>query len=142
MSTQPQTALSQVGKLISVVPVGLKEAALDSPTFRATTLHFSEQIEYLEKWLDGYAKAASKLVTELATIENVMNTFLAYSSNPPIVSEATLDHDYTLQAMSRCGESSKDLWNGLMATAKKMESLVSEPIRAFIHDDLRGFKVN
>lgn len=140
MSTQPQTALSQVGKLISVVPVGLKEAALDSPTFRATTLHFSEQIEYLERWLDGYAKAASKLVTELATIENVMNAFLAYSSNPPIVSEAALDHDYTLQAMSRCGESSKDLWNGLMATAKKMESLISDPIRAFIHDDLRSFK--
>ncbi|EAW08196.1 putative transcription factor SipA3 [Aspergillus clavatus NRRL 1] len=140
MSTQPQNPLPLVGKLISVVPVGLKEAALDSPTFRATTLHFSDQIEYVEKWLDGYAKAASKLVAELAAIDTVVNTFLAYSSNPLAVSEAVLDHDYTLQAMSRYGESARDLWNGMTATTKKIESLVAEPIRTFIHEDLRNFK--
>lgn len=123
-------------------PVGLKEAALDSPTFRATTLHFSDQIEYVEKWLDGYAKAASKLVAELAAIDTVVNTFLAYSSNPLAVSEAVLDHDYTLQAMSRYGESARDLWNGMTATTKKIESLVAEPIRTFIHEDLRNFKVH
>ncbi|KAL3478736.1 hypothetical protein BJX99DRAFT_256151 [Aspergillus californicus] len=142
MSTQPQTPLPQVGKLVSVVPVGLKEAALDSPTFRATTLHFSDQIEYLERWLDGYAKASSRLATELAALEGVVGAFLSYSTNPLTVSEATLDHDYTLLSMRRCGESSKDMWNGLVAGAKKIESLVSEPIRAFMQDDLRSFKEN
>ncbi|KAL4778583.1 hypothetical protein BJX76DRAFT_131801 [Aspergillus varians] len=142
MSTQPQTPLPQVGKLVSVVPVGLKEAALDSPTFRATTLHFSDQIEYLERWLDGYAKAASRLATELAALEGIVGTFLSYSTNPLTVSEATLDHDYTLLSMRRCGESSKDMWNGLVFAARKIESLVSEPIRGFIQEDLRDFKEN
>lgn len=74
-------------------------------------------------------------------MESVVNTFLSYFTSPLNISEAILDHDYTLQAMSRCGESSKDLWVGLVATSRKIESLVSEPIRAFIHEDLRNFKV-
>ncbi|KAL3495417.1 hypothetical protein BJX62DRAFT_184795 [Aspergillus germanicus] len=142
MSTQPQTPLPQVGKLVSVVPVGLKEAALDSPTFRATTLHFSDQIEYLERWLDGYAKAASRLATELSGMEGIVGAFLSYSTNPLMVSEATLDHDYTMLSMRRCGDSSKDMWNGLVAGARKIETLVSEPIRAFIQEDMRNFKEN
>ncbi|KAL4793594.1 hypothetical protein BDV19DRAFT_214210 [Aspergillus venezuelensis] len=142
MSTQPQTPLPQVGKLVSVVPVGLKEAALDSPTFRATTLHFSDQIEYLERWLDGYAKAASRLASELAALEGIVGAFLSYNTNPLMVSEATLDHDYTLLSMRRCGESSKDMWNGLLFAARKIETIVSEPIRTFMQEDLRSFKEN
>lgn len=122
-------------------PVGLKEAALDSPTFRATTLYFSDQIDFIEKWLDGYAKAATKLSYELTAMESVVNNFLSYSTHPLVVSEAVVDHDYTLLAMRRCGEGSKDLWSGLIATTRKLESLISEPIRDFIQEDLRQFKV-
>lgn len=123
-------------------PVGLKEAALDSPTFRATTLHFSDQVDFIEKWLDGYAKAATKLSCELAALESVVNNFLSYSTHPLVVSEAVVDHDYTLLAMRRCGEGSKDLWSGLVTTTRKLESLISEPIRDFIQEDLRHFKVS
>ncbi|KGO71761.1 hypothetical protein PITC_027740 [Penicillium italicum] len=140
MSTQAQPPLPQVGKLLSVVPVGLKEAALDSPTFRATTLHFSDQVDFIEKWLDGYAKAATKLSCDLTALENVVNNFLSYSTHPLAVSEAVVDHDYTLLAMRGCGEGSKDLWSGLITTTRKLESLISEPIRDFIQEDLRHFK--
>jgi hypothetical protein len=126
----------------SCSPVGLKEAALDSPTFRATTHHFSDQIEFIEKWLDGYAKAATKLTSDLAALESVVSSFLSYSTRPLVVSEAVVDHDYTLLAMRRCGEGSKDLWNGLVASTRKMETLIAEPIRVFIHEDLRQFKVS
>lgn len=122
-------------------PVGLKEAALDSPTFRATTHHFCDQIDFIEKWLDGYAKASTKLSSELTALEGVVGSFLSYSTHPLVVSEAVVDHDYTLLAMRRCGEGSKDLWNGLVSTIKKMESMIAEPIRAFIHEDLKHFKV-
>lgn len=124
-----------------VSPVGLKEAALDSPTFRATTLHFSDQVDFIEKWLDGYAKAATKLSSELTALESVVSNFLSYSTHPLVVSEAVVDHDYTLLAMRRCGEGSKDLWNGIITTTRKLESLISEPIRDFIQEDLRHFKV-
>jgi len=127
--------------LPNLSPVGLKEAALDSPTFRATSLHFSDQVDFLEKWLDGYAKAATKLSSELTALESVVSSFLSYSTHPLVVSEAVIDHDYTLLAMRRCGEGSKDLWSGLVTTTRKLESLISEPIRDFIQEDLRHFKV-
>ena len=122
-------------------PVGLKEAALDSPTFRATTGHFSDQLEQLERWLDGYAKAATKLTTELASLESIVGGFLSHATYPPMISEAVLDHDYTLLSMRRCADSSKDLWNGLVTTTRKIESLVSDPIKHLIQEDLRHFKV-
>lgn len=124
-----------------ISPVGLKEAALDSPTFRATTLHFAEQIELLEKWLEGYAKAATKLAAELSSLEPTVGSFLSQFTSPVPVSEAVIDHDYTLLAMGRCGDSSKEVWNGLIAMSKKLESLVAEPIRNFIQGELRAFKV-
>lgn len=127
--------------LLFYSPVGLKEAALDSPTFRATTHHFCDQIDFIEKWLDGYAKAATKLSSELNTLESMVSSFLSYSTHPLVISEAVVDHDYTLLAMRRCGEGSRGLWSGLVATTKKMESMIAEPIRAFIHEDLRQFKV-
>jgi hypothetical protein len=43
--------MCRVGKKVAQSissPVGLKEAALDSPTFRATTLHFSDQVDFIE----------------------------------------------------------------------------------------------
>ncbi|KAJ5894123.1 hypothetical protein N7495_005814 [Penicillium taxi] len=139
MSPQP-TSLPQVGTLVSVVPVGLKEAALDSPTFRATTLHFCDQIELIERWLDGYARSTTKLSSDLTALESTVNNFLSFSTQPLAISEAVVDHDYTLLAMRRCGEGSKNLWDGLVVTAKKMESMIAEPIRAYIHEDLRHFK--
>lgn len=70
-----------------------------------------------------------------------MGSFLSYSTNPLAVSEAVLDHDYTLLSMRRSGDSSRDLWNGLVTTTRKMEALVAEPVKAFIQEDLRSFKV-
>lgn len=122
-------------------PVGLKEAALDSPTFRATTLHFAEQVEFLEKWLEGYAKAATKLASELSSLEHAVGSFLSQFTSPVPVSEAVIDHDYTLVALGRCGDSSREVWNGLIATSKKLESSVADPIRTFIQGELRSFKV-
>jgi hypothetical protein len=43
----------------------LREASLDSPTFRGTVLHYAEQVDLIEKWLDGFIKAATKLVGEV-----------------------------------------------------------------------------
>ena len=70
-----------------------------------------------------------------------MGNFLSYSTNPLAVSEAVIDHDYTLLSMRRSGDGSRDLWNGLVGTTKKLESLVAEPIKGFIQEDLRNFKV-
>ena len=121
--------------------MGLKEAALDSPTFRATTLHFSEQVDSVEKWLESYTKVTTKLAHEVSTLETLIKAFLAHSSPPSHLSEAIVDHDYTLLAAKRYGEGAKEFWGSIVTGLKKLDSTMIDPMRAFIQNDLRNFKV-
>jgi hypothetical protein len=61
---------------------------------------------------------------------------------PANVSEAVLDHDYTLLAVRRHGEGCREFWSNTIAVMKKMEAIVIEPIRAFLSGELRYFKVS
>lgn len=125
-------ALQEVSPPLSLIPVGLKEAALDSPTFRATAVHFSDQVEIIEKWLDAYVKSISKLVHDVSSLEETFNAFLLRSVPPANVSEAVLDHDYTLLAMKRFGEGSREWWSQVLFGIKKMDTTVVEPIKFFV----------
>lgn len=129
-----------VERPLNLVPVGLKEAALDSPTFRATALHFADQIEIIERWLDGYVRAASKLVAEVSSLELLVNSFLAQSAPPPTVSEAVLDHDYTMLALMKYGEGARAFWQQTIQGMKRYDSIVVEPIKAFLNGELKAFK--
>ena len=122
-------------------PVGLKEAALDSPTFRATTVHFSEQIDAVERWLDAYIKAILKLSHEVSTLETLVNSFLLHGASPAHLSEAVVDHDYTLLAIKRFGEGAKDFWGSTITGLKKLDSTMVDPIRSFLQNEFRTFKV-
>lgn len=122
-------------------PVGLKEAALDSPTFRATVVHFGEQIDIIEKWLDNYIRSASRLANEVSGIESIINTYLSWATPPAQVSEAILDHDYTALAMKRYNEGAKEFWSSTLKWMKRVESTVVDPIKAFMHTELAGLKV-
>ena len=127
-------------KPLSLIPVGLKEAALDSPSFRSTVVHFSDQIDAVEKWLDGYVKAASKLAQEVGVLEDVVNSFLTASNPPDSLSEAALDHDYTVLAMRRYGQGAHEFWSHAIGGFKKCQYSVVEPIRATLLRDFRPFK--
>ncbi|EGD94874.1 transcription factor SipA3 [Trichophyton tonsurans CBS 112818] len=140
MASHIQLSIPQEGKMVNVVPVVLKEAALDSPSFRATTVHFSEQIDYMERWLDNYIKTTGRLTSELASLENISNGILAHITSPPNISEAILDQDYALLAMKRYGECFRDSWSGMINATKRFEVQVAEPIRAFMQGDIRAFK--
>lgn len=52
-------------RLLSLVPVGLREAVIDSPPFRASIRHFEDQVDALEKWLEGYIKVLSDWLSAL-----------------------------------------------------------------------------
>jgi hypothetical protein len=121
-------------------PVVIKEAALDSPTFRATAVHFGDQIELIERWLDSYVRATSKLAAELGNVQTLIDAYIQASHPPLQLSEAVLDHDYTVLALKRFGEGAREFWNSTLRSMKKTESTVCEPIRAFLQNDLRMLK--
>ncbi|MCJ1351474.1 MAG: SNF1-interacting protein [Icmadophila ericetorum] len=136
---QPPSVV-QARRPVSLVPVGLKEAALDSPTFRATALHFSEHVDAVEKWLDAYVRSTTKLSHEVSTVENLLNGFLSQMVPPPNLSEAVIDHDYTLLAVKRYGEGAKEFWGSTIAGLRKLETNMVDPVRNFLQTDLRAFK--
>ncbi|MCJ1274419.1 SNF1-interacting protein [Puttea exsequens] len=126
--------------LTLISPVGLKEAALDSPTFRSGFTHFSEQLELVEKWLELYIRSTNRLANEVGTFETLITGFLGQTIPPTHISEALLDHDYTLLAIKRYGEGAKEFWTATISGLKRLESNMVEPMKAFIHNDLRSFK--
>ncbi|KAF2464588.1 uncharacterized protein BDR25DRAFT_95764 [Lindgomyces ingoldianus] len=135
-----QPALEPVGKPLSLIPVVIKEAALDSPTFRATAVHFSDQIELIERWLETFIKAVSKLAAEMNALQALFDSYIQAATPPLQVSEAVLDHDYTVLALKRFGEGARDFWNSNLRGMKRAEITVVDPIRAYIHNDLRMLK--
>ncbi|KAI9664148.1 MAG: SNF1-interacting protein [Trizodia sp. TS-e1964] len=127
-------------KHAEIAPVGLKEAALDSPSFRATAVHYTDQAELVEKWLEGFLKATSKLVHEVSALDDLTNNFLIKSLPPLNISEAIIDHDYTLLGIQRYGDGAREFWSCTMSAIKRMETVMVEPIRAFLQGEFRNFK--
>ncbi|KAL7267923.1 SNF1-interacting protein [Rhizina undulata] len=124
---------------VSLIPVTLREAAIDSPTFRGTVIHYGEQVELVEKWLEGYLKATQKLCNEVHGVEELVNNFLGRGV-PNMIAESMIDHDYTLLAMRRFTEGSKWFWGAIIGAARKTETTLVEPLVAFQKGELRTFK--
>ncbi|KAL8694239.1 MAG: hypothetical protein Q9218_001065 [Villophora microphyllina] len=125
---------------IALVPVGLKEAALDSPSFRSGVSHFADQVDLVERWLDAWSKSVSKVTHEVAPLEGMINGFLSQMLPPANVSEAVIDHDYTLLALKRYADAAKDIWTSTIQGMMKMDINMVEPVRSFLQNDLRAFK--
>lgn len=142
--SQPQPQLppppSHTGPAI---PVTLNEAALDSPTFRATAVHFSDQLDAIERWLESYVRSTSKLVHDVLALEDTIGTYLSKISPPAIASPVdshVLDADYTLPALRRAGDGARDWWGGILAVVRRLEPASVEPIRAYVQGELRAFR--
>lgn len=120
------------------IPVGLLEASLDSPTFRSTAVHFADQIEAIEKWLNNYVNSTSKLLHDFLALGDTIDSYLAKTAAP--VGDGLLDSDYTLLALKRVSEGSREWLTQMQSAMKRMESSVVEPIRQFMNGDLRNFR--
>ncbi|KAI4115578.1 MAG: hypothetical protein LQ345_003856 [Seirophora villosa] len=123
-----------------VIIWGLKEAAIDSPTFRAGVLHFADQVDIIERWLESWIKSVLKCTQEAGALEGIINGFLSQIIPPANVSEAILDHDYTLLALNSYGEGARELWTSTILGMRKMEAKMVEPVRSLIHNELKTFK--
>jgi len=69
-----------------------------------------------------------------------VNTYLSCTQPPPTISEAVIDHDYTLLALRRYNDGAKEFWYTTLKWMKKVESQVVEPIKAFVGIDLANLK--
>ena len=94
----------------------------------------------MEKWLDGLVKATTKLSHEASTLDGLINGFIGSVLPPQNLSEAVVDHDYPLLAVKRFSEAAKDLWAANVAELRRLDTLLAEPVRLFLQNDVRNFK--
>ncbi|KAL8303746.1 hypothetical protein RB597_004852 [Gaeumannomyces tritici] len=148
-SSQPQPAKtaaalaatqSPAKHISSSIPVGLNEAALDSPSFRAASAHFGDQTEAVERWLDAYVKSASRLVLDATSLEETINNYISKTSPAPAVADGVIDTDFTLLALKRAGDLARERWSQFLASTRRIETLSVEPIRNFMSGELRVFR--
>lgn len=121
--------------------MSLKEAALDSPTFRALSLHFAGQFESIETWLKDYVEQTTRFTKKLAALQKEFDGFSNYPpALPRGLSEAVVDHDYTLLATTRHGDAARSYFQNIFRNVARSKDVVIDPINAFIKDDMRVFK--
>lgn len=122
------------------IPIGLTEAALDSPTFRAAAVHFADQVEYISQWLEEYVRSSTKVSHDILALEATINAFTRQTTPPPTGADGLIDPDYTLLALKRVGDAQRDWWGQILSVMRRMDVLTAEPIRGFLNGELRTFK--
>lgn len=60
---------------------------------------------------------------------------------PSNISEALLDHDYTLLAIQRYSEGAREYWAATISGLRNMEANMVEPIQQFLRTEFRSYKV-
>jgi PH domain len=80
------------------------------------------------------------LSNEFGAIEGLLNNYLACLTPPSNISEAVIDHDYTVLALKRYNEGSKEFWSATIKWMKRVESTVIEPIKSFVNHELASLR--
>lgn len=100
-------------KLLKLILVLFKEAALDSPTFRALANHITHLIDLTEQWLDGLLRFIKKYPQYYADFRDFLYTLVDLLS-PPFLADGIIDQDYTLAALQCTRKGILARWNTLL----------------------------
>lgn len=108
-STSPIKVLNQVFRQYKLVSVSLKEAALDSPSFRANANHMDAQLLQTEKWFTALVASFSKLPKQVKQLQSFFNSCLEFLV-PLFLQEGIVDQEYTSAAFLTSKDGMSHLW--------------------------------
>lgn len=94
-SSKPERQVQDQFKLISVP---FKEAALDSPSFRALVNHLDVQIDNIDKWIIALVSSIKKLPHYTREFQGYYNAFLEHLV-PTFLQDGLIDQEHTVQAL-------------------------------------------
>lgn len=104
----------QPHKHFKLISVTLKEAALDSPSFRASVNHLDLQLLDTEKWLLALTSSLAKIPQEVKELRGFLSSFLEYLV-PLFLQDGLLDQEYTVASLNNTKEGLQMLWNMALA---------------------------
>lgn len=122
----------------SLVAVTLKEAALDSPTFRASFNHLNNEISDMLEWCGNLQKRTSELNTSMDTLRELANNIIVMFV-PNFAFQGLLGQDYTTLAFVRYSQSIKAVWTELISRLHTHHDQLKERLKK-ISDAYKPYK--
>lgn len=122
-----------------MISVPLKEAALDSPSFRASVNHIHEQFEAMDRWMDTVIKAMGQMLVACDTLQDSANSVTSRFV-PDFVTRGVIDHDYTTLVMRRYAEGFRHFWALIIKQTRSKSLSIQDTISSFQKTHMRGYK--
>lgn len=104
-----RSQLVDITKQLKLILVTFREAALDSPSFRAATNHLDTQVLNIEKWIIALAALVAKIPRLLKELRSFSNLFLEYLV-PHFLQDGLIDLEYTESALQNTVEGMGKMW--------------------------------
>lgn len=98
-----------VSKKFRLISVSFKEAALDSPSFRASVNHADTQMNNIVQWSSALFSTVEKLLEKVQDVKIFSNAVLEHLV-PGFLPEGLLDQEYTVPLMTETLKHLKKLW--------------------------------
>ncbi|CEP12823.1 hypothetical protein [Parasitella parasitica] len=117
----------------------LHDAITDSPVYRSTTLHFDDQLDLLEKWLESLSKYMKLYVNQLNKFNLETNT-LCKKVIPVGIDDSMIDPNFTGAVIKNFSDA---LQTGLAFKTKLVSDLEDnfiQPLQSFVKTNLKEFK--
>lgn len=125
-------------KSFKLVAAFLKEAALDSPSFRAVVNHLDIQISNIEKWIVAVSSSVKKLPRYVQELETFSNSFLEHLV-PPFIQDGIIDQEYTVRSLRLTVETLRRLWN-LSLQAIRVHTKETDNLETKVASLIRKYK--
>ena len=123
----------------SVVPVSLREAVLDSPSFRAHVRHLETQVDALEKWLDKYLQTSKKFLAHLEDMEDIAGKIFSAGALSG-VDGGIIDGDYTFMGIESFAEGMRLFWTQIFMKGRDATERFVNPLKTLLNVQFSKFK--
>lgn len=122
-----------------VTPILLREALLDSVTFRAATRHFEDQVEAVDAWLVAFIKQTRDFTAQFCRLEDQALNFHGKCA-PTFIESGLVDSDFTVAAMTRSNDANRAYWSSIFTNAKNTEQTLTDPLMKLQNNEVKEIR--
>ncbi|OBZ89021.1 putative PH domain-containing protein C19A8.02 [Choanephora cucurbitarum] len=117
----------------------LHDAITDSPVYRSSSLHFDEQLDLLEKWLDTLSKNMKLYVDKLNKFNLETNT-LCKKVIPVGIDDMMIDPNFTAGLIKSFSDALQTSLAFKTKLVSDLEDNFIQPLQLFLKTNLKDFK--
>lgn len=126
-------------RLVKLISIKLKEAALDSPSFRASVNYFNSQIDQTEQWIDGLLKSLRRYPQQFNDFKEV-NNVLFNQLIPDFLKDGLINQDNSASILDTSKTNLSSLWQGNLNLLEIKEAEIVELLTDLSKNHLKHYR--